>query len=1513
MVFWLKNNLKKILMTLGGLIALIIVLYLSLGLIVTSFLDVEKIQSSIKKATGLDILLEKPAIKTMPDLSLVIKANDLKVGIKSENKVFFAASKPNLRVRVLPFLFKKLSVAEFESDKLKINASRDKNSVFDFEKFLPKEVKTPLKLSFSNTKVNVNKADVEFLDYKQSKKVLLSSDNFRIFEYSDNKKIKSDVSALFKICDLNTNTCNVSELSLKSDLKLPLIKHIDEDKSYLDMSFGDFSLSSISPYVNEFSPIKFKKFSGNIAFDTKKIEGVYRTNIKTKSIDVEFPYNNKKSNILLEGISNGVFKTKFENDKVLISDSSFVSDGINTEFSGEIKKYKTKKTSPNLDIKINNSDFLKLVQLVPAGFVVYKTDVINELIKARPYARVEGGLNISKNFTTPDVTGSLKIFDIYLFSKPVGFSPAVALCDFIGDKVKVDVRVDAPNSQYVKVKGVSELYGRQSGEYDIISSENVNLAFAHKYLIPVQRVIGFKLGPLPFMKIEGSGKIHIVAKGTIYDALVDGKFFGKNIKASLDGLNAPLSDGKIELDFNGKVINIVNTSAKIFDGTFLISGFADDYGNINIKSDVKNVSANSLLAAAKTSEIIKPRTGDLSKIKSAKGKCDLSVILKGKAKSLEGLDFLDDILPAGNIVFKNVAAVIYPNIKVSSTNGEVIFDKDYKINLKTLYKNSRVAVNGILTPDKLDLSDKNTKVKVDVVSDAEKMRYSDILELVCEQNYFNDKNLKFAINHLPLGAIDFIFDTKIAAKGTIPVQFSLKDLSKLSLDGSFAPLNSEFSKNIKFKSGTYKIEKQKIKIQNSNISVFNSNIYSNGTLENIFLKPQLNLALKAQSVPMSNLGGMSEYTNIAFFKSLLSDFTDYKGSANIDVNVKKNIPRGRITFDNVSAYNSKQELSLVLKSGGIKFLGNKLIIDALNFVYGKTPLYFNASVQNYLSKHPAFSATFTTNIDEVAADKLINPYLTYPLKVRGEVILKGKIKGGLNDYSLFTNLELPKDTDISYMGANLGDLNYDREFDAKIDFSKNTAKINDAKYIKYVTSLNNKPTAVTALKVDGKVVSNSAKLSFDNLHIVTPSPLTARIFNVIFKKSVLKQGQFSCDMRLNGNVLMPHATGEIKFRDINIPLYNTKINDMDFDIKKDIIHAMFRGKTFDSDVDITADIKNKQTFPIVLNNLDIKSKKTSLSGLFEGISQIPRGSSDIVPDQPIVFRPQDLVVLKGSAFADVVEFNNIKATDMKASFSNPTGFEFNIDNIEFDIAGGKVVSKGKFDVVSLLFDIDSLVYDCDANLLSDSFLGLKNQIFGRANAKINLSGKVPQSPEDIKFVNGRVEFSVNEGKMPKLGSLEYLLRAGNLIKSGLFGLTLNNLIEVLTPYKTGEFSTIRGNFKLASAKINSLEIFSKGKNLSLFIYGNYDIINDDADIEILGRLSKNVSNVLGRFGNASINSLFNVLTGNKIKEGAKKQIIDNVNKIPLIEISGDDYRLFLAKIKGKLNSDDYVKSFNWLN
>ena len=109
--------------------------------------------------------------------------------------------------------------------------------------------------------------------------------------------------------------------------------------------------------------------------------------------------------------------------------------------------------------------------------------------------------------------------------------------------------------------------------------------------------------------------------------------------------------------------------------------------------------------------------------------------------------------------------------------------------------------------------------------------------------------------------------------------------------------------------------------------------------------------------------------------------------------------------------------------------------------------------------------------------------------------------------------------------------------------------------------------------------------------------------------------------------------------------------------------------------------------------------------------------------------------------------------------------------------------------------------------------------------------------------------------MPKLGSLEYLLRAGNLLKSGILGFTLNNVIEVLIPYKTGEFKKISGDFIVENGKIDKLNIYSKGDNLSIYTSGNYDIATNVGDFEVLGKLSTKISNLLGPIGNASVNSL----------------------------------------------------------
>lgn len=217
---------------------------------------------------------------------------------------------------------------------------------------------------------------------------------------------------------------------------------------------------------------------------------------------------------------------------------------------------------------------------------------------------------------------------------------------------------------------------------------------------------------------------------------------------------------------------------------------------------------------------------------------------------------------------------------------------------------------------------------------------------------------------------------------------------------------------------------------------------------------------------------------------------------------------------------------------------------------------------------------------------------------------------------------------------------------------------------------------------------------------------------------------------------------------------------------------------------------------------------------------------------------------------------------------------------------------------------------CDANTLAKQFLNLENQIFGKMNGSIVLSAKNINTPDNIKNVKSEVEFSINKGKMPKLGSLEYLLRAGNLFKNGLLGFSLNNLIEVLTPYKTGEFEHINGQLSINSGEIKNLQIYSQGKNLSMYLDGYYSILENYADIRIYGKLSQNISNALGKVGNVSINQLIGNLSGGKDKNRSA-ETIEKLRKIPSIEIENPEPRYFRAKVQGDINKDNYIKSFNW--
>ena len=219
--------------------------------------------------------------------------------------------------------------------------------------------------------------------------------------------------------------------------------------------------------------------------------------------------------------------------------------------------------------------------------------------------------------------------------------------------------------------------------------------------------------------------------------------------------------------------------------------------------------------------------------------------------------------------------------------------------------------------------------------------------------------------------------------------------------------------------------------------------------------------------------------------------------------------------------------------------------------------------------------------------------------------------------------------------------------------------------------------------------------------------------------------------------------------------------------------------------------------------------------------------------------------------------------------------------------------------------------EINANDLSYALFDLNNQMYGDLTGDIKLSCVGESFDNCMKTLNGKTTFNVKDGRMPKLGSLEYLLKAGNLLKGGLTSISINSVIDIITPLKTGDFSSISGAINIKDGVAENIEITTKGEDLSLFIGGNYNFSTANAEMEVYGLLSKKISTMFGPIGNLSLNTLFNAIPGVDLSKNTK--VLEQINKIPGIELSSKAYRKFVAEIKGNINGNDYVTSFKWIN
>ncbi len=964
------------------------------------------------------------------------------------------------------------------------------------------------------------------------------------------------------------------------------------------------------------------------------------------------------------------------------------------------------------------------------------------------------------------------------------------------------------------------------------------------------------------------------------------------------------------------------------------------YGTAEFKKDKVDISVYAYAGGAEwvdvkgTAELYGRRAGEF-KITSSK-----QVNLKTAETVL--LAVQDVVMfPLGPIPLLDIDGIGSIDLYIKGTRAKGILDgwfKFDKVNLKfknaksglnsgrgtILFKKDKILFNGIFAklksaPVKINgNADLEANVFMDIL--ASEVSNRDVFEII-KENIPQEKIKKFEI----LNQINFKTNTNISFKHKFNIDFSDIKLSELGLVGKINFINSN-EQDIKQKSGQIIIKNNKIKAENLDLLFKGANILANATIDNVFSaelntknpnkkKPNVKGNIKLDNFTLNRI---KEELNKFFPQNklkILSNFEDFNGAITADVNFNNAEFDGNINLSDISCFDKIKKVKILVNSGKIKLKKDKLTLDALNINYGEIPIYFNAIISNIKNPRPYLDSRFAISLNEDNVDKYINKNLVYPIKIKGEVLGTGILKGYPDDYMLYTTSTLNPNNDIYYMGANLGDVASKRELKTVINFKGNNANIHKIEYLKYVTSQNNRPTALPMVRVSGNIFSKNNNITLNNLKIKTHNPTSAKIFNILFKKSILKQGHFTSDMVLNGTGDDLKISGSATLDNINIPLYNAKINNAKFNFQENVIISTFKGEAYNSDVLINAVAENKTKLPLVIDKMDIESKTFDIGKIlneFATFNNIKRHEYIFAGEQ-LGLNPKDLIIKNGEFRAENVQLYDITAKNMQAKFNLLKNSPFKFNDVVFDIAGGEVKSAGEYDFNTNSVALNAKINSCEADELTKSFLGISGQIYGKLDGGVTLKANKLNTPEGIKTLTSNVWFEIKNGKMPKLGSLEYLIRAGNLYKSGVFGLTLNNVIDVLIPYKTGDFQAINGTLNIQNGIIEKLEIFTQGKNMSLYLVGSYNILNNFANIELLGRLSKKISTLLGPVGNASLNSVINFTSGNKKFETDKNEIIKNINKIPLIEISNNDFRIFSAKILGDINKNNYIKAFNWLN
>ncbi len=1431
----------------------------------------------------------------LSDFTLFVQTKTL--NIRQHSSEILNSNNLNLKIKIIPLLINKLYVDTFSVDDLLINVTRRADGNFNISNVLSDAVILKIVSLLETIKLDINSYEININDELAAAKIKLSGDYVVLKDFTKNKKIELNV-----VGELFSNNKR-SKFLVDLTTNFPIKKSMTRRNFNINLFAENIDLSIFAPIIKQITHSKVEKVDGIITANIKTENNLNKKQIVGKIItkNIEIREKLEENSFFLKEKANIDFVSNLFSQNIEIEKLSIKTLYHNIKLTGLLAGVLTNKPNIDLNLELYNNANSMIYNAIPSE-ISFENGMIAKIKKYKPKATLFCFLRIKGSPLKPDLWGNIEIEDLFL-DLPVARN-AKAKLNLIFDKDHINTlaKVSMAKNEFVDVSGKIELYNRQRATFEITTTKNIKLDEVKAVILPLQDVFSLNLGILNQILLEkGYGSANLQIEGTRKEPIVNGVLDFRDVTAAIEGINATLEKVNGFVNFKGKFFEFATKKA-LLDGDDLKLDLASNFDGkykINVSSNkIKTSKIINIIETSPVLSLINKDFAELSCIKSIIGNSKIDFNLIGQY-DIENNDF-------------NIEKSKYNALLQLKNNTLCLQNILVPIKLKTAnisYDNKTVNLvsNLEVLNSQLNIDANAVSDKVKIYANSKKFLLKDIVKLADKKELYSK----------------FLSGNKL--NNSAAVKFSVNysgernklDFQKLRINAIL--LSSAFStekKKAVVANGSVSLQNGDLFIDNICFSVLDSIIAVNGKISHLFAnKPDYNLMFDLKNFNLEVLNGVDigNFFNKDLAK-IIDAYEQYKGIISGYLNLDKNGINGKLITSDIEFMHKHMQMPISISNTEFVFRNDTISIPALHSTIDDIPVYITAEISNILKK-TKFKGYLTSNLYPNFINKYINANLGYPIKLKGETAVKVSFDGFVDALRINTIVKIPIGSDVSYMGANLKEEDFERELKADLFITENKVKILDETYSKYVPSLNGIKAKYPYISVSGSILRNQFPC-FENLRIKTFAPTNSEIFNILFKKSIIKSGTLECDLTANGNLESLKVLGFAKLKDINMPLYKTFVKDIYADLKKDNIEIKTSAEVLNTNISAIAVLANRFNPPFKIKKAEIYADYLNLNKILDFLSAISMKKPispqfDINMGMDGVINPADIVINNTKIFAKEILIKEYPATDLVLQIHKNTDGILKIDDLDFKIANGTINANGFYNFNTGALQGNCIAKSIDANQFSDLFINVRNQIYGELDGVVNISTKGADATERIKNTNGKISFQIIDGKMPKLGSLEYLLRAGNIVKSGITGFTMNSIIELLVPINTGEFSAINGDITLENGNAQDIKIYSKGKNLSLYLTGSTNILENNADMVVYGRLSKKVSTLLGPIGNTSLNTLFNLIPGVKLSDN-DINTLDEINKIPGLELFSDDFRFFKAIISGNLNTENYVQSFRWV-